>query len=113
MKFKTDPASNIFAEEILDSKVLKKLKKSRYEVDKLLYKLVNLAENKSLFNDDKAPMRADYVERREIDPSTLYIFDGRFQLLHNYVGNLDFLGKNGTFDLYSSKVYTYSMKSRK
>ena len=53
MKLKTDPASNIFAEEILDSKVLKKLKKSRYEVDKLLYKLVNLAENKSLFNDDK------------------------------------------------------------
>ena len=99
---------------------MKKPKKSKYEVDKLLYKLVNLAENKSLFNDDKAPMRADYVEKREIDHSTLYSFDGPFQLLHADVGNLKFLGKNATFpqyvlvivDLYSSKVYTYCKKMK-
>ena len=51
----------------------------------------------------------------------MYSFDGPFQLLHADVGNLEFLGKNATFpqyvlvivDLYSSKVYTYTMKSRK
>ena len=82
---------------------------------------MNLVDSKSTFNEDKAPTRADYVKKREIDRSTLYSFDGPFQLLHADVGNLEFLGKNATFpqyvlvivDLFSSKIYTYSMKSRK
>ena len=65
--------------------------------------------------------RTDYVEKREIDNSTLYSFNVPFQLLHADIANLEFLGKNATFsqyvlvivDLFSSKVYTYSMKSRK
>ena len=69
---------------------------------------------------DKAPIRADYVEKREIDRSIVYSFDGPIQLLHADIGNLEILGKNATFpqyvlvivDLYSSKVYTYLMKSR-
>ena len=89
-------------------------------VNKLLYKRVNLIDSKSIFNEDEAPARADYVEKREIDRSTLYNFDVPFQLLHADVGNLEFLGKNATFskyvlvivDLFSSKIYTYSMKSR-
>ena len=89
--------------------------------DKLLFKVVNLSGNKFILDEDKAPTRADFVERYEIDCSTLYSFDGPFQLVHADVGNLEFLGKNVIFpqyalaivDLYSSKVYTYSMKSRK
>ena len=73
------------------------------------------------FNEDKAPTRADYVEKRAIDRSTLYSIHGPFELLHADVGNLAFLGKNATFpqyvlvivDLFLSKIYTYSMKSRK
>ena len=118
---KTDPASAIFAKEFLDNRLLKKLKKSRYEVDKQLFKHINLANSKSFIGDDKAPTRTDYVEKKEIDRHTLYSFDGPFQLLDADVGNLEFLGKNATFpqyvlvivDLYSSKVYTYSTKSRK
>ena len=53
--------------------------------------------------------------------TTLYSFDGTFQLMHADVGNLEFLGKNATFpqyvlvlvDLFSSKVYSYPIKSRK
>ena len=120
-KLKTDPASVIFSEELLDNRLLKKLKKSRYEVDKQLLKLINLADSKTFLGDDKAPTRADYAEKREIERSTLYSFDGPFQLLHADVGNLEFLGNNATFpqyvlvivDLYSSKVYTCSMKFRK
>ena len=82
IKLKTDPVSAIFAEELLDTKLLKKIKKSKYDIDKLLYKLVNLVDSKSIFNEDKAPTRTDYVEKREIDRSTLYSFDGSFQLLH-------------------------------
>ena len=76
---------------------------------------------KSIFNEDKTQTRADYAEKREIDRSILYSFDGPFQVLHADVGNPEFLGKNATFpqyvlvivDLFSSKIYTYSMKSRK
>ena len=65
--------------------------------------------------------RTDYVEKREIDHSTLYSFNAPFELFHADVGNLEFLGKNATFpryvlvlvDLFSSKVYTYPLKSRK
>ena len=102
-------------------RLLKKLKKSKYDVDKLLHKLVNLVDSKSIFNEDKAPARADYVEKREIDRSTLYSFNGLFQLLHADVGDLEFLGKNATLPqdvlvivgLFLSKIYTYSMKSWK
>ena len=67
------------------------------------------------------PTRADYVEEREIYRVTLYSFDGPFQLLYSDVGNLELLGKNAAFpqyllvivDLYSSKVHTKTMKSRK
>ena len=120
-KLKTDPGSIVFAEELLDLKLLNKPKQSKYEVDKLLYKLVNIIDNNFFFNEDKALTRADYVQKRKIDRSTLYSFYGPFQLLHSDVGNLEFLGKNATFpqyflvivDLFSSKFYTYSTKSRK
>ena len=57
----------------------------------------------------------------EVCGSTLYGFDGSFQLLHADIGNLEFLVKNATFpqyalvvvDLYSSKVYVYLIRSRK
>ena len=72
-------------------------------------------------NEDKTPTRVDLVENREIDRSTLYSFYGPFQLVHDDVGNLEFLGNNATIpryallvvDLNSSKIYVYPMWSRK
>ena len=61
---KTDPASIIFAEEFLDNRLLRKLKRSTYTADKQLYKLVNLADSKNFLDDGKLPTRADYVEKR-------------------------------------------------
>ena len=55
-----------------------------------------MADNKYFLGDDKTPTRTDYVEKREIDRSTIYGSDGPFQLLHADVGNLEFLGKNAT-----------------
>lgn len=97
-----------------DKRLLKKLKNSSYRKNNLLLKLVNLAEQK-INDEDKVPTRVDYVEKREIDRSTLYPFDGPFYLVHADVGNLKFLGKSATVskyvllavDLYSSKVYVY------
>ena len=56
----------------------KNLEKSRYLKDAQLLKLINLADNKDFLDGDKAPTRTDYVEKREIDRSTLYSFDGPF-----------------------------------
>ena len=120
-KLKTDSAGVVFAEELLDARLLKKLKKLKYDVDKLLQKLLNIIDHKSFFNEDKAPIRAEYIEKREIDRSTLYSSGGPFQLLHADIGNLEYLGKDATFpqyvlvtlDLFSSKIYTHSMKFRK
>ena len=121
-KLKIDPSSVAFAEEILDKKLLARLKKSKYIEDKNFFKLVNLLNNNNdvIFDIDNVN-RTDYVEKREIDRSILYSFSRPFELIHADVGNLEFLGKNATFpryvlvvvDLFSSKVYTYPMKFRK
>ena len=110
----------MFAEELLDKKLLFKLKKSNYVEDKKFFKLVNLNNTNVIFESENVK-RKDYVEKREIDHSILYSFDAPFWLFHADVGNLEFLGKNATFpqyvlvlvDLFSSKTYTYPMKSTK
>ena len=121
-KLKLDPSSVAFAEEILDKNLLLKLKKLKYAEDKQFFKLVNLLDNKnSVSFEPDSVKRTDYVEKREIDHSTLYSFHAPFRLLHADVGNLELLGKNATFlqyvlvlvDLFSSKIHTYPMKSRK
>ena len=94
---KVDPLSVLFSEEILDKKLMNKLKRSKYETENLFYKLANLIDTKNVFDHDKAPTRTNYVEKKEFDRSILYSFDGPFQLLHADVGNLRFLGKNATF----------------
>ena len=97
---KTDPNNVLFLEEKINNRLLKKLKKSKYLKDSQLLKLIRLADNKDFLYDDKTPTRIDYVEKIEIDRSTLYSFDGPFQLLHADVGSLEFLGKNATISQY-------------
>ena len=63
----------------MDNRSQQKLKKSKYSKDSKSLKLINLADNKIFSDDDKVPIRTDYVEKREIDRSILYSFDGPFQ----------------------------------
>ena len=84
-----DAKSVLFTEETINKKVLKKLKKSRYVRDK---DFVNLFENNIDFLDDEKvsiPIKKIFVAKKDnIDKSTLYSFDGQFQLLHADIGNL-------------------------
>ena len=121
-KLKTDLKSILFSIDKINVKLLKKLKRSPYIKDKQLLKLIGFLENNiEEINDNKVPIRVDYVEKREIDRSTLYSFDGPFQPLHADVANLEFLGKSTSVpnyallivDVYSSKVHVYPMRSRK
>ena len=102
----------------------KKLKKSIYVNDKKILKMINVAENsieEFNKNDNKTPIRLDYVEKREIDRSAAYSFNSPFQLMHADIANLEFLGKSATVpkyallivDLFLSKVYVYPMQLRK
>ena len=51
-------------------------------------------------------------KKRETGRSTLYSFDGPFQLPHADIGNLEFLGMNATFPQYALVVFDiYSIKS--
>ena len=65
----------------------------------LLLKLVNLVDAK-LDNEGKVATWVDYVEKREIDRSTLYSFDRSFQMIFADVATLEFLRKNGTIPRY-------------
>ena len=114
----------LFSEEKLDLKLFKKLKKSIYVNEKKILKMINVAENsieEFNKNDNKTPIRLDYVEKREIDRSTVYSFNSPFQLMHADIANLEFLGKSATVpkyallivDLFSSKVYVYLMQLQK
>ena len=109
---KTDPNSVLFSEE--------KTKYARQSKDSLLLKLFLLADSKP-DDEGKVPIGVDYVQKREIDRSTLCSFDGSFQMVHADMGNLEFLGKSATIpryvllwvDLYSSKLYVYRIRLRK
>ena len=87
LKLKTDPASAEFAEETLDKKLLFKFKKSKYIKDKKKFKTVNLlSENDVVLElDSENVKRTDYIEKREIDHSTLYSFNAPFRLIHAVV----------------------------
>lgn len=70
---------------------------------------------KKIPSQSKLPL----LKKSDIDRSTLYSFNGPFQLRRTDVGNLEFLGKSAVdpkyclffVDIYSAKIYTYPMKS--
>ena len=80
-KLQTDAKSMLFSEEIINDKVLKKLKKSKYNKD---IEFVNLFKSNIDFSDDEKKsilLKTAFVEKKDdIDRSTLYSFDGSFQL---------------------------------
>ena len=96
---------------------MKKFAKSKYKKDSLLLKLILLTDN-ILEDEEKAPTRVEFVEKRQIDRSTFYSFDGPFQLIHADVGNSEFLVTNATIprhvllvvDLYSSICLSHEFK---
>ena len=96
-KLKPDVNSVLFTKEKINSNLFKRLKKSLYAEDKKLLNLILAVENFNELNkkDSKTlPIRLDYVEKRNIDRSTLYSVHGPFQLFHVDIANLRLLGKS-------------------
>ena len=121
-KLQTDAKSVLFTKETISAKVLKRLKKSKYNKD---IEFVNLFKGNIDFLDDEKkkyiPIKTTFFENKDdINRSTLNRFNGLFQLLHADIGNSEFLGKSASnpkycllfADLFTSKGYIYPMKSR-
>ena len=107
----------LFTKENTNDKLLKKIKKLKCEKDIEFFKLFD--RNVHFLEDEKStiPIKIIFVEKKDdIDRSTVYSFDGPFQLLHADVGNLELLGKSAAdpkycllfVDLFISKVYVFS-----
>ena len=122
-KLKTNDNSAFFTEKKVTQHLFKKLKESSYSKDKEFVNLIINVENSAEINEtDKKiiPLRPDYVEKCDIDGSTLYSIDRIFQLVGADVSNLEFLGKSAfhpkyflvVVDLFASKIYTYPMRSQ-
>ena len=81
-----------------------------------------MADNLNEINktDKIIPLRLNFVKKRDVDRSSWYNLDGPFQIIHADISSLQILGKSVTHpkyclvavDVYSSKIYKYSMRQR-
>ena len=104
----------MFASERLNKQLLKKIKRSKYEKDNIFLKLYNQVENVNLEEkEDIVPVFTPFVEnQRNIDRSTLYSFNGPFQLLHADIADIRFFSKSAVdphycllfVDLFTQKI---------
>ena len=79
-------------------------------------------ENKKIISLlEKPPLTMKFIEKRsDIDCSTLYSFDGPFQLLQADITYINFLAKSAVdpkfcllfVDLFTSKICNFPMKTR-
>ena len=78
-------------------------------------------EDKNFYKNEKLPLVTPFIDKRSnIDYSNLYSIHRPFQLLHATITDLRFLAKSAVdpkyclliVDLFTSKIYVYSMKNR-
>ena len=91
---KTDVESVLFASEKINKQLIKKIKRSKYEKDIIFLRLYNTIENVNLDEKEEIPNFVPFIEnKKDIDNSTLYSFNGPFQLLHADIADIRFFFK--------------------
>ena len=84
-------------------------------------RLYNSIENVNLDEKEETPTFVPFVEnKKDIDNSTIYSFNGPFQLLHADIADIPFFSKSAAdphycllfVDLFTQKIYTYPTKKR-
>ena len=124
--FKTlqkDSKSVFYASSNISNNLLKKLKKSQYQKDRVFAELYQRLEDKNLIKEqNQIPLTTPFFEKKgDIDRSTLFSVGKPFQKVHADIADLRFLAKSAVdpkyallaVDLFTSKIYVYPMKSRK
>ena len=111
----------MFASEKLNKQLIKKVKRSQYEKDSVFIYLYDKVKDVNIEEENTVPIFTPFIEnKRNIDKSTLYSFNGPFQLLHADIADIRFFSKSAAdpkycllfFDLFTQKIYTYPMKIR-
>ena len=104
----------------MNKQLIKKVKKSRYEKDSVFINLYDKVKHVNIEEENTVPIYMPFVEsKKNIDKSTLYSFNGPFQLLHADIADIRFFSKSAVdpkyclfVDLFTQKIYTYPMKKR-
>ena len=118
---KQDEESVLFASEKLNKQLIKKVKRSQYEKNSVFIYLYDKVKDVNVEEENTVPIFTPFKEnKRNIDKSTLYSFNGPFQLLHADIADIRFFSKSAAdpkycllfVDLFTQKIYTYPMKKR-
>ena len=124
-KLVNDQNSVFYWSDKITKTLLNKGRKSSYEKDKVFYKIFNLIENKDVIYDTDKPKLPFYTlfveQKKDIDrSSSLYTIDSPMQLFHADVAYLQLFSKSTVdpkyalvcVNLFSSKIYVYTMKKK-
>ena len=114
---KEDKESIFFSSEKITKQLIKKVKKSRYDLS-----LYNNIEDVNLQEEEVViPTFVPFVDKKkDIDRSTLYSFSKPFEILHADIADIRFFAKSAAdphycllfVDLFTEKIYIYPMKKR-
>ena len=125
-KLINDQNSVFYAADKINNTLLNKGRRSSYEKDKVFYKIFNTIEDRNIIHEDddesRIPFYTPFVEqKKDIDRSSaLYTVNAPLQFFHADVAFLKFFAKSAVdpkyalicVDLFSSKVYVYTMRKK-
>ena len=118
---KKDEESVLFGSEKLNKNLIKKIKRTCYEKDNIFLRLYESIEHVNVDEVNEIPTFVPFLEnKKSINNSTLYSFNGPFQLLHADIADIRFFSKSAAdphycllfVDLFTQKIYTFLIKKR-
>ena len=124
-KLVNDQKSVFFSADKINQTLLNKGRKSIYEKDKVFYNLLKKIDDKDIIyekEEKRIPFYTPFTpQKKDIDRSTLFSLNGPIQFFHADIAYLQFLAKSAVdpkfalvcVDLFTSKIYVYTMKSRR
>ena len=124
-KLVNDQKSVFFSADKINQTLLNKGRKSIYQKDKVFYNLFKKIDDKDEIYDkekERIPFYTPFTpQKKDIDRSTLFSLNGPMQFFHADIAYLQFLAKSTVdpkfalvcVDLFTSKIYVYTMKARK
>ena len=124
-KLVNDQKSVFFSADKINQTLLNKGRKSIYEKDKVFYNLLKKIDDKDVIYDKEEKRIPFYTpftpQKKDIDRSTLFSLNGPMQFFHADIAYLQFFAKSAVdpkfalvcVDLFTSKIYVYTMKSRR
>ena len=124
-KLVNDQKSVFFSADKINQTLLNKGRKSIYQKDKVFYNLFKKIDDKDEIYDkekERIPFYTPFTpQKKDIDRSALFSLNGPMQFFHADIAYLQFLAKSAVdpkfalvcVDLFTSKIYVYTMKARK